>query len=292
MLPTTSAVSVPTPRLTRRRDMARPSVVLPGGAAPAGSARFRGASREHVSHPRDIPLLDSEYRIRILVWYARGGGLASGRDGAREAGGGNGRSAASSDPSSKPSERPFDTDEKRRARRIEPSTGGNMSKSVHPAAGIGPCRKSRLPIAIALAIAGAEGTVHAQTEDAAVEEVVVTGSRLRPTGMDTPNPVTIVTPEEINLLSPTTMVEGLAQLPQFFMSNTTANTGGFFTSPGAGTLNLRGLQGKRTLSLLDGRRIVSSTIFGGPDINLFPEQLIRTVETVTGGATAAYGTDA
>src|SRR5690606_896008 len=47
-----------------------------------------------------------------------------------------------------------------------------------------------------------------------------------------------------------------------------------------------------TLQLLDGRRVVQSTIFGGPDINLFPENVISTVETVTGGATAAYGTDA
>ncbi len=166
-----------------------------------------------------------------------------------------------------------------------------MSKAMHSTIRTDPCRKSHLPVAIALAI-GAANAVHAQTETAAVEEVVVTGSRLRPTGMDTPNPVTIVTPEEISLMSPTTMIEGLAQLPQFFMSNTTANTGNFFTSPGAGTLNLRGLQGKRTLTLLDGRRVVSSTIFGGPDINLFPEHLLRTVETVTGGATAAYGTDA
>src|SRR5690606_2178502 len=66
----------------------------------------------------------------------------------------------------------------------------------------------------------------------------------------------------------------------------------FFTSTGAGSLDLRGLQSKRTLQLLDGRRVVPSTIFGGPDINLFPENVIRTVETVTGGATAAYGTDA
>ena len=37
---------------------------------------------------------------------------------------------------------------------------------------------------------------------------------------------------------------------------------------------------------------MQSTIFGGPDINLFPENVIRSIESVTGGATAAYGTDA
>ena len=93
-------------------------------------------------------------------------------------------------------------------------------------------------------------------------------------------------------MAPGTLVEGMVQLPQFYGSTTTANTGGFFTSPGAGNLNLRGLQSKRTLTLLDGRRVVASTIYGGPDINLFPENMLERVESVTGGASAAYGTDA
>src|SRR5690606_13692820 len=97
---------------------------------------------------------------------------------------------------------------------------------------------------------------------------------------------------EVNIIAPTTLIEGLSELPQFFGSSTTQNPGGFFTTTGGGSLNLRGLNSKRTLQLLDGRRVVQSTIFGGPDINLFPENVIRTVETVTGGATAAYGTDA
>ncbi len=146
--------------------------------------------------------------------------------------------------------------------------------------------------ALALAVTGIQFGAHAQTTENAPEEIVITGSRVRLNGMETANPVTVVTPEQLRLTSPTTMVEGLAQLPQFYNSSTTTNTGGFFTSAGAGTLNLRGLGSKRTLQLLDGRRIVSSTIYGGPDLNLFPQSLVRTVETETGGATATYGTDA
>src|SRR5690606_24611786 len=59
-----------------------------------------------------------------------------------------------------------------------------------------------------------------------------------------------------------------------------------------GTLNLRGLGLNRTLTLLNGRRVPGTTASGGADINLFPEALIRAVETTTGGASAAYGTDA
>lgn len=153
-------------------------------------------------------------------------------------------------------------------------------------------RKSSLAVAILGALGGSQTVVNAQESPAVTEEVIVTGSRLRASGMEMPNPVMVVSQEELSVIAPTNLIEGLAELPQFYMSNTTQNTAGFFTTQGAGSLNLRGLQSKRTLQLLSGRRVVQSTIFGGPDINLFPANVISTIETVTGGATAAYGTDA
>jgi outer membrane receptor protein involved in Fe transport len=153
-------------------------------------------------------------------------------------------------------------------------------------------RTSRLAAAIMVALGTAQ-IAHSQEDvGAADEEIVVTGTRLRTSGMDMPNPVTVVTQDEIAVIAPTNLIEGLAELPQFYLSSTTQNPSAFFTSDGAGSLNLRGLNSKRTLQLLDGRRVVQSTIFGGPDINLFPSSIIRSIETVTGGATAAYGTDA
>lgn len=165
------------------------------------------------------------------------------------------------------------------------------------AVGSGPGRKTNLSVAIVLALGGIQTVAHAQDDEqeeaAGPQEVVVTtGTRLRDNGMALPSPVTVVTREEMNVIAPTNLIEGISELPQFFNSNTTQNPGGFFTTSGAGSLNLRGLQSKRTLQLLDGRRVVQSTIFGGPDVNLFPENVIRTIETVTGGASAAYGTDA
>jgi len=148
-----------------------------------------------------------------------------------------------------------------------------------------------LAVTIVIAL-GAPTMIYAQAEGPTDEEIIVTGSRLRTSGMDMPSPVTVVTREEVSIIAPTNLVEGLAELPQFYGSNTTQNPGNFFVTEGAGSLNLRGLQSKRTLQLLNGRRVVQSTIFGGPDINLFPENVIRSVETVTGGASAAYGTDA
>ncbi len=57
-------------------------------------------------------------------------------------------------------------------------------------------------------------------------------------------------------------------------------------------LNLRGVGQNRTLVLLDSRRVVASTRKGTLDINLLPASLVRSVEVVTGGASAAYGSDA
>ena len=140
------------------------------------------------------------------------------------------------------------------------------------------------------------GAAYAQTQDAAIEEIVITGSLLRNvTGMTTPTPVTAVSSTEMTALAPNTMIAALSQLPQFLGNTTNDVRGNFFSSPGSGNLNLRGLNtggSGRTLTLLDGRRVVPANGFGSVDINILPSALIQRIETVTGGASAAYGTDA
>ena len=134
----------------------------------------------------------------------------------------------------------------------------------------------------------------AAAQDAAGEEdetIVVTGSRIRTDGMTAPVPVTVVQAAEIEALSPGALISGVSQLPQFY-GNQTPNSGAFFTRSGYGALNMRGLGANRTLTLLNGRRMPSTSAFGGVDINLFPEAMLRSVETTTGGASAAYGSDA
>jgi len=127
------------------------------------------------------------------------------------------------------------------------------------------------------------------------DAIVVTGSRIANVGMQAPTPVTAVSTEELTSLSPTTMISALSELPQFVGNTTNDVRTGFFSSPGEGNLNLRGLNtggSGRTLTLLDGRRVVPATGYGSVDINILPTALIQRVETVTGGASAAYGTDA
>jgi len=140
------------------------------------------------------------------------------------------------------------------------------------------------------ALAFAAGPALAQ-EDTGNEPIVVTGSRLITNGMESPIPITAVEAETLESMDPASLITSVSQLPQFY-GNQTPNNSNFFVRGGTGNLNLRGLGINRSLTLLNGRRMASSSAFGGVDINLFPEAMISGIETVTGGASAAYGTDA
>jgi iron complex outermembrane recepter protein len=166
----------------------------------------------------------------------------------------------------------------------------NDRRPAGPARAIAPCWKTVLDGAIAAVIGLAPVAAYPQQQP--VEEVVVTGTRIQQSGMQTPTPVTVVEADELRAMAPGTLVDGLSQLPQFFGNQTPSSGDGWFTRGGYGNLNLRGLGINRTLTLLDGRRMISSTAFGGVDVNVFPEAMVQRVETVTGGASAAYGTDA
>jgi outer membrane receptor protein involved in Fe transport len=161
-----------------------------------------------------------------------------------------------------------------------------------------PFIQSQIAAAVALALSSASGAqAPSQAQDDSLSEVVVSGTRIQQTsGMDTPTPVAALSANELSDMAPGSLSEALTQLPQFYASATAATFNGannnFFTSSGGGSLNLRGVGAKRTLTLLDGRRVVPASIYGGPDINSFPETMLKSVESVTGGASAAYGTDA
>ncbi|HKJ73197.1 MAG TPA: TonB-dependent receptor, partial [Alphaproteobacteria bacterium] len=141
------------------------------------------------------------------------------------------------------------------------------------------------------------GNASGQTQAAgasskAVSEVVVTGTRIQRTGMQTPTPVTVMPSDELQKMAPTNLIDALDQVPQFLNNDRPDTAASKADSAGASNVNLRGLGAKRTLVLLDGRRVVPSNRLGNVDINLFPQELVKRVDVVTGGASAAYGTDA
>ena len=131
------------------------------------------------------------------------------------------------------------------------------------------------------------------------ETIVVTGSRIARSGFNAPTPVTVLGDEQIARQGASSIAQVLNEIPAFRPQSTPATTAIFVSNLGASTADLRGLGGNRTLVLIDGRRVVASTVAGGSftpantvDLNLVPSSLLERVEVVTGGASAAYGSDA
>ena len=145
--------------------------------------------------------------------------------------------------------------------------------------------------AAALAQTAPPAAEQAQAEDTE-RDIVVTGSRLISNGFSAPTPVTVVSGEQLLTTTPTTIGEGLNKLPQF-ANSIRPSSAQFAPESGAATqLNLRSLGAQRGLILLNGRRVNPSTASGAVDIATLPEELVKRVEIVTGGASAAYGSDA
>jgi outer membrane receptor protein involved in Fe transport len=131
------------------------------------------------------------------------------------------------------------------------------------------------------------------------ERIVVTGSRIVRSGFTAPTPLTVIGEEQIARQGASNISQVLNEMPAFRPQSTPATTAIFVSNLGASTADLRGLGGNRTLVLIDGRRVVASTVSGGSftpantvDLNLVPASLLERVEVVTGGASAAYGSDA
>ena len=129
-----------------------------------------------------------------------------------------------------------------------------------------------------------------------LDEVVVTGSRIRrSTDFDSPNPTTVVDSSYLESLGIVNVGAAITQLPSNISNNTPTTTGNanFFT--GSTIANLRGLNpyfGSRTLTLVNTRRFVPTNQGDGVDLNFIPSILIDHVDSVTGGASAAYGSGA
>ncbi len=158
--------------------------------------------------------------------------------------------------------------------------------------------KSRMFAKRALALSIASALLLSQkawSQNPAVEEIAITGSRIRQTdGMATPVPVTAVTISELQNFDPGGSVsEQLGSLPQFFGTQSAQRGGGtLFASGGGSYMNMRGLGAVRTLVLFDGARLPPADKRGSVNVDTLPTALMRSVDVVTGGASAAYGADA
>jgi outer membrane receptor protein involved in Fe transport len=154
-----------------------------------------------------------------------------------------------------------------------------------------------VPIAMAQTAPQKSSTVSANgdTDSGALEEVVVTGSRLQLSPNDVSiSPVTSVTAVDIAQTGLIRAEDVLNQLPQVIAEN---SGGQSISSNGIATVSLRGLGSERTLVLVDGNRLAPGAGLGtsyasSSDLNQIPADLIERVDVLTGGASSVYGADA
>jgi iron complex outermembrane recepter protein len=157
----------------------------------------------------------------------------------------------------------------------------------------------RRAVVSALALAGVGGSALAQDNAAGtapLEEVVITGSRIGRSTFDTPTPVTVLGQDQIEARAFTNIATALNDLPQFKGTTAPTTQGPSNFNVGAQEADLRGLGSNRTLVLVDGQRFVtnSNSFYASQavDLNMIPTIMVDRTEIATGGASAAYGSDA
>ena len=136
-------------------------------------------------------------------------------------------------------------------------------------------------------------TAPAATPDE-LNEIVVTSTRIVRDGYQAPTPTSVIGEQEIAAKAPANIADFVNELPSLVGSNSPRFNISSISAglSGINALNLRDLGGNRTLVLLDGQRVGAATLTDLVDINEIPEELVKRVDVVTGGASADWGSDA
>ena len=143
------------------------------------------------------------------------------------------------------------------------------------------------------AAAEAAATLPAAGEPAAElpqENVVtVSGSRIAARGFTQPTPTTSLGAEDLAKTAKPNLFNAIAELPalQGSTGRTTSTNSTSSGVQGLSSLSLRGLGPIRTLTLLDGQRVVGANVTGVTDVSQFPQLLVKRVDVVTGGASGS-----
>lgn len=138
-----------------------------------------------------------------------------------------------------------------------------------------------------LAVAQQPSTQESQGQN--LDEVVVTGSRIARSELNTTTPVAVIDSTDYELSGTTNIDEFLNSMPQVLPGE-----GGFRNNEGTGvaTIDLRGVGIQRSLVLVNGRRWAFFDARQVADLNTIPTALVAATELVTGGSSAVYGSDA
>ncbi len=126
--------------------------------------------------------------------------------------------------------------------------------------------------------------------EGALEEVVVTGSRIKRSDSSSISPISVLTAQDL-------AVSGNLTLENFVQDMPSVNGGDFGAgvnngNPGVASVSLRGLGPNRTLVLVNGKRFASNSVNGFVDLNMIPTSIVDRIEVLRDGASTVYGTDA
>ena len=151
-------------------------------------------------------------------------------------------------------------------------------------------------------IMGLGGVAYAQTVDQVPTDeefledsdtVVVTGSRIRRPDLDTVFPTTVIGAEQLEKSAFTNIADALTEIPAFGGGiDPNGNQG---ANIGANFVDFLDLGTQRTLTVVNGRRFVSSDVSGGGlavDFNIIPIALVERIDTIGVGGAPIYGSDA
>ncbi len=153
------------------------------------------------------------------------------------------------------------------------------------------------------ALFAAMSAIGATAQETSNETVTVSASRISIQGYEAPTPVTTIGIESLNRDAKVDLGDAIRELPSVGISDSPGNGShaGNASQGDAGidTINLRSLGVVRTLVLFDGQRVATSNpnasappAIGGVDLSTIPTSIIQRVDVVTGGASAAWGSDA
>lgn len=146
-----------------------------------------------------------------------------------------------------------------------------------------------LGVTAGFVILGSGPAALAQDDGAELEEITVTGTRIKIPGIESSSPIYSVGADEIQLQAQPEVERVLRLLPITKPDDgQNVNNG----TDGAATVDLRGLGEERNLVLIDGRRATPYSIEGLVDTQTIPTALVERIDIITGGASAVYGSDA
>ncbi|HWX89748.1 MAG TPA: TonB-dependent receptor [Rhizomicrobium sp.] len=166
------------------------------------------------------------------------------------------------------------------------------------------CKQLMLGGSMAAMVAAITASAQAQEAAPQTEAVTVSASRIQIQGYEAPTPVTVIGVEQLNRDAKVDIGDAIRELPSIAGRGDSPSNGAHSGNASQGdagldTVDLRGLGVVRTLVLFDGQRVVTSNpnsggppAIGGVDLSTIPSTMIERVDVVTGGASAAWGSDA